>query len=387
VLFVCPYTHSAGIGTARASDALGFGVTCSTALVAGLRRHGLHVDAITALGEGGHTAWVARSLVAFEKAVTSTDYDALLAFHAFWPFCADLRRILDDNGRRCPLVAYTHGSHWDPTDLFRYERYPALRWADLGNLLAADRVLVVSRYMRDTLVDTVRAESEGAGRELAAKIRCVGLPLDLRRIDAAHRDRKDGPATVVFNHAPIAAKQPGLFFDVAAELLQQTSACILVTRHIGPDSPWSGQVENLCRAYPGRLILGGDLPIDNYYAALWTSRIQVSTASHESLGVATLEAMATGNCCLLPRIGAYPEIADGDPAVLYEDPDDLLSRLILLAGSADRQASIAAAHTARVRTLYSPERVAGAVRDVLIEAVNRANGGRQRLDGPAKAAP
>jgi len=100
-----------------------------------------------------------------------------------------------------------------------------------------------------------------------------------------------------------------------------------------------------------------------------------------------LEAMATGNCCLLPRIGAYPEIADGDPAVLYEDPDDLLSRLILLAGSADRQASIAAAHTARVRTLYSPERVAGAVRDVLIEAVNRANGGRQRLDGPAKAAP
>jgi hypothetical protein len=36
--------------------------------------------------------------------------------------------------------------------------------------------------------------------------------------------------------------------------------------------------------------------------------IQVSTALHESFGVATLEAMFAGNACLLPRHAVYPEL-------------------------------------------------------------------------------
>ncbi len=28
--------------------------------------------------------------------------------------------------------------------------------------------------------------------------------------------------------------------------------------------------------------------------------------------------MYTGNCCILPRLGSYPEICNGHPDVLYE---------------------------------------------------------------------
>ena len=60
------------------------------------------------------------------------------------------------------------------------------------------------------------------------------------------------------------------------------------------------------------------MPLDEYYQALWAADLQVSTATHESLGVSTLEAMYTDNCCILPRLGSYPEICNGNPDVLYE---------------------------------------------------------------------
>jgi glycosyltransferase involved in cell wall biosynthesis len=357
ILFVPTYRHAQPDGRARASDALGFGITCADALVAGLRAAGAQVRAVES-DAARQTDWVSEILIGVERAVNSDRYDVILAFHAFWPFTADLRRILDDSTPH-PLVTYTHGSHWDKTDSFRFERYPRLRWADLGNLLAADRVLVVSHYMRTTLLAAVGEVSAALAAELRRRVRVVGLPLDLPRIDAARR-RRSGPPTVVFNHAPIAAKHPEVFLDVAAQALARTDYRILITRHL--PAPLSERAGELSAAYPGRVILGGDLPVDVYYRALWRSHLQVSTASHESLGVATLEAMATGNHCLLPRIGAYPEVADDDPSVLYTDRADLLARLI-----AGPRPPVAARHAARIRRAYAPATVATAVLAVLAE--------------------
>jgi glycosyltransferase involved in cell wall biosynthesis len=360
ILFVPAYRHlpAGGRMRARASDALGFGVTCADALVAGMRTAGAEVNVVESAAPG-QTDWVGEILSGTERAVTDNCYDVVLAFHAFWPFTADLRRVLDD-AVPCPLVTYTHGSHWDKTDSFRFERYPALRWADLGNLLAADRVLAVSHYMRTTLLAAAGEVSATLATELRRRLRVVGLPLDLPRIDAARRPRPDGPLTVVFNHAPIPAKRPEAFLDVAAEALARTDYRILITRHV--PAQLSDRVGELGAAFPGRVILGDDLPIDAYYRALWRSHLQVSTASHESLGVATLEAMATGNHCLLPRVGAYPEVTGDDPSVLYADRDDLLARLV-----AGPRSPVAARHSARVRKAYAPSAVAAAVLSVLAE--------------------
>jgi glycosyltransferase involved in cell wall biosynthesis len=348
------------------SASIGFNVTCAEALVAGLRGLGLQVDVFQSVAHRP-TVWGGEILTAVETAVAAGGYDVVLAFHALWPFTAVLRQVLDDTVP-LPLVTYTHGSHWDDTDLFRFERYPALRWADLGNIMAADRVLVVSDHMRRTILRSVRRASEEAAAELAGKVVVAGLPLDLDRIDAARGPEDQNDTMVVFNHAPNAAKQPGVFLDVAEQVLLRTGASFLVTRHFPEDSPWTVRLREMIGRFPGRVACGDDLSIDDYYAALWRCGVQVSTATHESLGVATLEAMACGNHCLLPRIGAYPEIADADPALLYRDTGELLDRLIsLVRGGPD--ADVVARHSRAVRSRYSPTAVATTVQTVLVDAI------------------
>ncbi|MFC4588719.1 glycosyltransferase family 4 protein [Sphaerisporangium corydalis] len=364
ILFIATYLHPADAGPTGVSGALGYSVTCADALVAGLRGLGLQVDVIQSDARR-LTVWTGEILAAVEAAVRVNHYDVALAFHALWPFTADLRWVLDDTAA-LPLVTYTHGSHWDETDLFRFEHYPKLRWADLGNLMAADRVLVVSEYMRNTILGNVFSVSEKAAGELTGRIRAVGLPIDLERIDAARRPRAGNGVTIVFNHAPNTAKQPGVFLDVAAEILERTAARFLVTRHFPDRSSWAGRLRDMAEAFPGRVVRGEDLPIDDYYAALWQSHVQISTATHESLGVATLEAMATGNHCLLPRIGSYPEVCGDDPDVLYEDVPELRERLLVLA-STGPDAGVVARHRASARSRYSPARVAAAVHTVLGE--------------------
>ncbi len=361
VLFVRSYTHDETVGrSATASDSLGFNVTCADALSSGLIERGVEVTSVT--GYGAQTSWIGRCLAEFEHQLAATSPDAVLAFHAFWPFTMELRRIMDDTGYGGPLVTYTHGSHWDPSDLFRFERYPRLAWADLGNLLSADRVLVASEWMADTILTNVRAASPAAADDLAPLLRRVGLPLDLHRIDAAWRPEDPGPPTVIFNHAPVNAKRPELFFELAWELLRRTDARLLVTRRF---SGISTGLARLVRSYPGRVTLGEDLPIDAYYAALWQAQVQASVATHESLGIATLEAMATRNCCLLPRIGAYPEITE--PDALYDDLDDLLARLVDAVQQEGPRRALADRQMMMTRATYSPQRVATAVREVLLE--------------------
>lgn len=100
------------------------------------------------------------------------------------------------------------------------------------------------------------------------------------------------------------------------------------------------------------MTLGNDMPIDRYYQALWRGHIQVSTATHESLGVATLEARATNNYCLLPRIGSYSEIAEHDSTVFYDDVIDFTARLMRLVHNINDE--VVARRNQFVRSQYSP---------------------------------
>ncbi len=151
ILFVPTYTNAIVRGEVdAASDAVGYGITAAAVLVEQLGVLGHAVDTID-VASRDRQRWYAECLETIASRLGSGRYDVILCFHSFWPFASEVRRIVDDCGRSVPIVAYNHGSHWDPTDAFRQERYPALRWADLGNLLAVDAVLLVSDYMRATL--------------------------------------------------------------------------------------------------------------------------------------------------------------------------------------------------------------------------------------------
>jgi glycosyltransferase involved in cell wall biosynthesis len=172
--------------------------------------------------------------------------------------------------------------------------------------------------MRTTLRATIGAFNTPLAEQIDAHAAVVGLPLDVDRMDACRSNRRFSRPTVVFNHAPVASKNPDLFARVMARVLPQHDVGVLITRNFAPWQPGGEAIAELAKRFPEQVVLGRDMPLDEYFEALWAADLQVSTATHESLGVSTLEAMYTGNCCLLPRVGSYPEICDRHPDVLYE---------------------------------------------------------------------
>ena len=110
---------------------------------------------------------------------------------------------------------------------------------------------------------------------------------------------------------------------------------------------------------------GNNLPLPNYYRALWMAELQVSTATHESLGIATLEAMHTGTCCILPRLGSYPEITGEHPDALYDPGEGQLhERLTYLLQHPDRRQAVAG-DLQRAAARYTPAVVVPRIAAVL----------------------
>lgn len=348
------------------SDSIGYGITASDALVSGLSGFGVEVEMLEAQPAGDRNAWVLGVLQAFDRSIQSRDFDAVLAFHAMWPFTSDLRRILDEHRLRVPLVTYTHGSHWDETDVYRWSHTPKLAWADLGNLLAADRVLVVSDAFRRTLLGSVSRTSSVAGAELDNALRVAGLPVDIRRLDRVRTEKRQSPL-IVFNHAPNNAKRPGVFFQAVEGVLADTDASVLVTRRFSPRTAGADDLARLVARHPARVTLGNDLGIDEYYRALWQAHIQVSTASHESLGVSTLEAMAAEVRPILPDLPAYREITNNAEDVLYATDHDLTERMLTACSDPHGNRTIGIQASRFVRERYSASSVARRVLSVLNE--------------------
>jgi glycosyltransferase involved in cell wall biosynthesis len=291
--------------------------------------------------------------------------DAVFCFHAFSTFPVEIRRMELDLGLSVPLVGYTHGSHWDATDSFRFQLYPDLELLDLANFNVMDRILLVSDYLRSTLLNAISAFNAPLAKSLDAKFEVVGLPLDVERIDACRTDQRWSRPTVVFNHSPVASKNPAMFVRVMRRVLALSDVQVLFTRRYPPGHAGATEVAALAAQFPDQVILGNDLPLTDYYRALWMAEIQVSTATHESLGISTLEAMHTRTCCILPRLGSYPEITDGSPDVLYDlGEDELEERLTyFLNNPAQREAVAADLQEAAAR--YNPGVVVSRIADVL----------------------
>jgi glycosyltransferase involved in cell wall biosynthesis len=316
------------------SDSIGYGVTSSAAIVAELRSRNMEVITLNPrllmhLDPRARRAyWTSHIYTEIVNAICGGLPDVIFIFHIFSTFPAVVRRMIQDLGVDIPIVGYTHGSHWDPTDLYRSERHPGLKFADLGNLEALDALFVASIYMRDVLIDNIKQISPEVAAAIAAKIAVVGLPLDTSRIDRQKVFRRARRLTVIYNHAPIESKRPDIFIEAADRVLAAHDVTVLFTRRFGPSDYAYAQLRRLVKRFPKQVVLGNDMDIDDYYGKLWEAEIQVSTASHESFGVSTLEAMYTNNACLLPVCGSYPEICRNDSDVLYDiNEEDLATRI------------------------------------------------------------
>jgi len=375
--YTVPAGHAPQAGGAPSSDAIGYGVTASAAIRTGLAAAGFDLArpevAVPAAGDGagdddervGRLRWLLSSYDGVLDVLSTSPPDVVFSFHAFSTFPVEIRRMLLDLGLDVPLVGYTHGSHWDPSDTFRFQAYPGMELLDLANLHVLDRVLLVSEYLRATLWDTISAFNAPLAKSLDAKSEVVGLPLDVERIDAYRTEERWARPTIVFNHAPVASKNPDLFTRVMRRLLPRHDVQVLFTRRFGPKQAGGAAVSALAERFPEQVLLGNDLPLPQYYRALWMADLQVSTATHESLGVSTLEAMHTGTCCILPRLGSYPEITGGHPDVLYDlGEGQLEERLDYFLEHPDRRQTVAA-DLQRAAARYAPAVVVPRIASVL----------------------
>lgn len=353
------------------SDSIGYGITSSAAIVAGLRLRNMEVITLNPrlpmnLDPRARRAdWTSRIYADIVNAIYNGPPDVIFIFHVFSTFPAVVRKAIQDLGVDIPIVGYTHGSHWDPTDLYRFKRHPGLKFADLGNLEALDVLFVTSIYMRDVLIDNIKQISPEVAAAIAAKIAVVGLPLDTSRIDQQKVSRRARRLTIIYNHAPIESKRPDIFIEAVSRVLAAHDVTVLFTRRFGSSDYAYAQLHRLVKRFPKQVVLGNDLDIDDYYGRLWKADIQVSTASHESFGVSTLEAMYTNNACLLPVCGSYPEICRNDSEVLYDiHEEDLATRIAHLIVHRGLREQVAT-RLMRIAQLYGARQVVGRITETL----------------------
>jgi hypothetical protein len=358
ILYLAPFTSRVDHFD---SGAVGYGATSGGAIVRELRRLGHTVDTVPAHPRGTKAEHAAQTYEELNR-LDLKQYDSLFMYNTFHQFAAEVRRLLYESGAVETLLAgYTHGSHWDPSDEVRHG-YPLLKFADLGNVLALDVVFLVSRYMLEAMSRTIHAElGAGAAAEFRRRARVVGGTIDTERMDAAHTEPGEG-ADILFNHSPTPAKQPGEFFrTVAGVLADTTDVTVTVTRRFRQADPGFADLQRLTQRFPDRVRLGDTLPIDEYFRRLWRGLIQVSTATHESFGVSTVEAIYAGCVSLLPARGCYPEVAG--EAGIYRD-GELGEALLRYLGSSRDRARTAAAQRQEIER-YFPANVAGRIADAL----------------------
>jgi glycosyltransferase involved in cell wall biosynthesis len=369
--YTAPVEQSSAPGSSPSSDAIGYAITSSAAIRTGLRAAGWEVlqpDLSGLQDQNGHVRRLRWFLRAYESALDSlatSPPGVIFVFHAFSVFPTEIRRMILDLRLDIPMIGYTHGSHWDPTDTFRFEVYPGMETADLANLCVLDKVLLVSRQMQDTLRASISAFNEPLATSLETRYEVVGLPLDVALINESRTYERDARPTVVFNHAPVASKDPDMFARVMRRILPRYDVGVLFTRRFPPDQAGGEAVAALAADFGDRVVLGNNMPLPDYYSALWRAELQVSTATHESLGVSTLEAMYTGTCCILPRVGSYPEITGDHRDALYDRGDQQLEeRLTYFLDHPDRRRAVAR-DLQQAADRYRPDLVVHRIADVL----------------------
>jgi glycosyltransferase involved in cell wall biosynthesis len=363
LLFVDGFTSCDHRDPEASSDAIGYGRTSASALYDALGRV-MHTRRLSLVGPD-RNAWLASTLQKLHEVVVSDRPDVVMLFHAACPAASEVRRLLDDIGYRGLLVGYTHGSHWDPTDTFRAEWHPRLKWADLGNLMALDLVLLVSHHIESVLTQNVNAASTMATQELTGRLAVVGLPVDLAGLDLARQRLKQldirGPQ-LLFNHAFNTGKNPDQFLAALPEMLSSWADLrIHFTRNPPHGSKWEAALQEVTRQHPERILCHGGLSNSKYNELLWSCTHQVSTALHETLGIATLEAMAAGVCSLAPRRQVYPEVMAGIDEALYKSDTPLPEVVAPFVSSPELSRRIGNRQAKKVRLAYSPGAVAARI--------------------------
>lgn len=357
----------------RAFDAVGYGLAAADLIARGLLEHGIEVVRIeprisgaAAQTERRRLEWIYACYRALLR-LRPERYDCLFVFDPFHHLPLEIRRIRHELKFSAPIVGYSEGYHWDPADAYPSRYYPGMQVADAANLLALDRVLVVTGHLREVLVESLERWQPVLAERILERVRVVGLPIDRESLDAARAEKRTARPTILFNHPLIPNMGPEVFLSAVEQALETHKARVVITSQ-PEDSDTERRIDGLKRRFPGRIVVGGAGSSNEYFQTLWRSEIQVSTANYESFGGASVQAMYARNCCILPNRFGYREITGGFTETLYDSPEEFFTKLDFLLGhpKARRRAGDRL-HEASLH--YTPERVIPRIAEVIKEAV------------------
>ena len=248
-------------GDSMATDMIGYGLTVPDAIIGEMRKTGVDVIDVVSQEETGQLTlaklkWIYDGYKQVVDLLTKEAIDYVFIFHIFHHFSSELRRIICDTKSKAGLVGYTHGSHWDPSDIFRFIFYPGLELVDLANLRSLDTIFVVSEYLREILRREIDKLNPKVGEEIAERISVVGLPINTTLIDTYKTTEKFGRLTVVFNHNLISSKNPGMFVKVMDRLLETYDVDVIFTKHLRRPGDFGGVAEVQGTTSQKRIICG-----------------------------------------------------------------------------------------------------------------------------------
>ena len=319
----------------------------------------------------GFSSWIVDSYRDFIKVITEHDIDVVFVFHIFQHFPSELRRILLNMGKTIPIVGYTHGSHWDPLDTLRSIHYPKMELVDLANLQSLDGIFVTSEYQKNAIVRNISSLNPQISEEIGSKMRVVGLPLNDRLMNEYRQPKETDRITIVYNHTWAESKHPRMFLTAMKALLNKyPKVDLFSSQRAHADDSSLEAMRKLRREHPKRVVVGKTLPIGEYYGRLWKSSMQVSTASFESFGIATVEAMYATDCCVLPDHCSYPELVGDVQEALYPYGEKALSQKLSYFIEDESARKKVAKKLHRRSERFTPDRVTQKIEGVMREAVS-----------------
>jgi glycosyltransferase involved in cell wall biosynthesis len=202
-----------------------------------------------------------------------------------------------------------------------------LALANWLSMAVADRVLVNSEAQLADLRAALpvllgRARDHGHAHRLEEVLgRCQVLPVGIDLAGIAPDGHAPPPdPLVVWNHRWDHEKRPDRLFSALHHLADEGVAfrLALAGENLRVDPQ---EFDWIQERLGDRVTHVGVLDREDYHRLLSSSDVTVSTAEHETFGIAAVEAMAAGCVPLLPNRLSYPEIvpAQWHEAVLYEE--------------------------------------------------------------------
>lgn len=245
---------------------------------------------------------------------------------------------------------YCDGQTFGALPLKAWLRVRAIRWFVEASARRAERVICISEYFRDTLVERTGMD---AGRADVVYVPRKTEPVE----DAAVRRVVDGlgiagPYLVMVSHLYPYKHTIELIHGFAAACRANDIADYrLVLAGAGHDPAYFAAVKDAIDRLPdldGRVLLTGEVPARDIRPLVRGAAGFVFSSTCENLPQSLLEALDMGLPIASSDAGVMPEVC-GDAAIYFDprDPDDVARALGLLMTDPDLRATLSARATAQ----------------------------------------